>query len=122
MKKEFAIFFTILICATLFCSLFFTSGKLVEPGPVENEERAIEIAKAYVWKKYYRSFRNHEIKAELTEGAWLAKCYEGLVEKEEWEDDVWSVWYVSESDMGGGLPEVHINKSDGKVVLCFLAK
>jgi len=45
------VIFVVLISITGFYILFFTRGE-----PVESEERAIEIAKAYVLEKYNKSF------------------------------------------------------------------
>jgi hypothetical protein len=68
-----------------------------------DEERAIEIAKEYSFRKYNKNFDEYEIKSYL-------------------KDDVWYVWYSAGwGIVGGGLPEVHI-KTNGEVILCWLSE
>jgi hypothetical protein len=53
-KKYLALTFAVFICLLIFCLLLFTitSDKTL----VKDEERAIEIAEAYVFKKYKDNF------------------------------------------------------------------
>ncbi len=93
----------IVVISVLGFAIYLTKGE-----PVENEEAAIEIAKAYVLKKYKHGFDNYFISVEL-------------------EDEVWIVWYYFTDENGyrpegGGGPEVHIKRSTGRVVRCVLQK
>ncbi|MDR0766853.1 MAG: hypothetical protein LBE57_00165 [Methanosarcinales archaeon] len=104
MKKKYLVLaFAVFICLITFCLFLFAGGPLVE-----DEERAIEIAQAHVFKKYKDTFDEYEIKAISDE-------------------DIWIVWYAnytyfndnsSKYEWGDGGPVVHIRKLNGKVIYC----
>ena len=96
-KNVISIFIPIvLVFMIFFCTTFLAKGK-----PVENNEQAIEIAKAYVLKKYGKEFHDYRIIVKL-------------------ENDVWIVAYIREGFLGGGGPEVWIKQINGRVIKCFL--
>ena len=111
MKKKFIDIF--IAFATITIIMVF--GVIVFTGkPVENEEKAIEIAKEYVLKKYNNSFDDYEISAYLNDGAWVVSYGIAPVYDENGE--------ILEATAGGGGPTVKIRKSNGKVISCLLQK
>ncbi|MCL2142029.1 MAG: hypothetical protein FWH46_04045 [Methanimicrococcus sp.] len=82
-----------------------------EKTPIEDEERAIEIAKAYVFKKYKDNFDEYEIKVTSDDDIWIV-WYEPILKNPDW-----YLWYT----YAVHGPVVHINKSNGKVVYCDLS-
>ena len=91
-----------------------SENERLKKGPVESKQEAIEIAKRYVKEKYKRSFEDYQIKV--------------VIESEldaDGSDDVWVVSYsyidkFGYAVEGGGGPEVHIRKTDGKIIYCML--
>jgi len=85
---------SVIIVAAIICPNFM--GK-----PVKTEAHAIEIAKEHVFKKYQDDFSGHKIAVYS-------------------ESNIWIVSYEWGGGFGGGGPEVHIRKSNGKVIYCML--
>lgn len=96
-----------LIVACVIISVILYSGDF-RGKPVETGEQAVSIAKEFVFNKYKQNFDKFEIKSEI-------------------EGNTWIVYYM-QTDIdgnpceGGGGPELHIKKSNGKVISCLLQK
>ena len=76
---------------------------------IKTEYYAIKIAKDNVLEKYDNSFSEYEITADSEENLWIVN---------------YSPKQTDESTfiLGGGGPTVKIQKSNGKVVSCYLQK
>ena len=71
---------------------------------VETESEAIKIAENYVTNKYKQGFKDYKINVSSNDGTWIVSYSKGK--------------YI----LGGGGPEVRIDKSNGKVISCLLQK
>ena len=101
-------FFLIVIVLISLTSLGYFS--FLNQNPVSTEEQAILIAEKYVSKKYNNNFNKYAIMAELEDDTWIVTYYKNIKLNE------------GEGLMGGGGPELHIKKSNGKVIRCLLQK
>lgn len=75
--------------------------EVVVKNPIESEQEAILLAKEYVLNKYKHSFDDYEIEIDS-------------------DNAIWIVSYGIDGSEGGGGPEVHNNKSNGKIIYCEL--
>ena len=114
-KKHFITTLLTLICVITLCVFVFARGR-----PVESEEEAIEVAKAYVLKKYKNSYDGYvvnaydasEIDPAINGKYWIVSYGIPSVSDENGN--------VLEATAGGGGPSLRICKLNGKVVYCKL--
>lgn len=105
MSKNKYIFLGVFILVILF-SVFIHFQFNV--SPVITSEQAITISKQYVYKKYHIYFDEYTVNVTS-------------------DDNSWNVYYTRVDSNGyayegGGGPELHIKKSNGKVIRCLLQK
>ena len=114
-RKYFITTLLTLICVIALCVFVFARGR-----PVESEEEAIEVAKAYVLKKYKKDY-----------GGYVINAYDASEIDPVMNGKYWIVSYgipsvydengnVLEATAGGGGPSLKISKQNGKVVYCKL--
>jgi len=116
-KKYGIIALIILICVIVLYIIVVVRSK-----PIENEEEAIEVAKAYVIKKYNRNYDENEINvydASETDAVPYGKYWIVAFGIPSVYDENGNVLEVT---AGGGGPLLKISKSNGKVFYCELQK
>ena len=99
----------ILLAIGIVIYVYYFHGKTVE-----SKEQATQIAKEYVYDKYKNSFDNYEISVELNDDIWIVSYGISAIYNEYGE--------ISGATLGGGGPEVHIRKRNGRVLKCTLQK